>query len=162
MFKFSISTISLGCSKHHQGEVQMGKTTKNTMALRKDGKIASLRILCHCKYSMKEYSTKTHLHFNMCDSGAHHCLRYTGELTSHLCWAWLAGIGNMCRGYFNNDREEPLLTLTQYLLRSLSYHHITSHHGFSTSVWNKKQYLKIWLTHINQLITLLYHITLSY
>ena len=37
----------------------------------------------------------------ICHSGGlHHCPRYTGEVTSHLNWAWLAGSGieNMHRG----------------------------------------------------------------
>ena len=58
-----------------------------------------------------------------------------GNLTSHLCWAWSAGSENMHNGYLNNDRQEPSLTLKQYLLTSyhqiiITSHQITSHHGF--------------------------------
>ena len=38
----------------------------------------------------------------LCDSGSHHCPRYTGELTSHLCWAWLAGYLGYAQGLNNN------------------------------------------------------------
>ena len=33
-----------------------------------------------------------------CDSGSHGCLGYTGELTSHLCWAWVAGYWEHAQG----------------------------------------------------------------
>ena len=59
------STISLGCSKHTLGRHRWG-TIKNIIALRKYGQIASPSTLCHCRYSMSEYTTKIHLFFNMC------------------------------------------------------------------------------------------------
>ena len=33
------------------------------------------------------------------DSGKHHCPRYTRELTSHHCWAWLAGYWEHAQGF---------------------------------------------------------------
>ena len=89
------------------------------------------------------FSPLQHVYHCHCDSGSHHCPRYTGELTSHLCWAWLVGYWEHAQGLLDNNREEPLLELTQYLLissSSSSSHHITSHqlhrrlHRFSTSV----------------------------
>ena len=65
----------------------------------------------------------------LCDSASHHCSRYTGELTSHLCWAWLAGYWEQVQGLISN-REEPLLTLVQYLLRS-SQEGTTSSHNIT-------------------------------
>ena len=48
-----------------QGGADGKETTKNTIALRNNGKIASLCFLCHCKYRMKEYTMKLHLYFNV-------------------------------------------------------------------------------------------------
>ena len=70
---------------------------------------------------------RPHIGCQKCDSGSHHCPRYTGELTSHLCWAWLAGYWEHMQGLINN-REEPLLTLVQYLLRSSQEDTTSSHH----------------------------------
>ena len=55
------STVGLGMHKTHPGEAQMVQITKETLALRNCGKIASLSTLCHCKYSMKEYTMRIHL-----------------------------------------------------------------------------------------------------
>ena len=89
----------------------------------------------------------------MCDSGSHHCPRYTGELPSHLCWAWLARYWEQAQGLINN-REDPLPTLVQYLLRSSQEDTISSYHIIPATqqvnmvfppVCHKKQYHEIWL-----------------
>ena len=54
-----------GCSKHLQGRHRWGKQLNNTIELRNNCKIDSPSILCHCKYYMKEHTTKICLPFNM-------------------------------------------------------------------------------------------------
>ena len=41
---------------------------------------------------------KPHIGHQKCDSGSLHCPRYSGELASHLCWAWLAGCWEHVQG----------------------------------------------------------------
>ena len=88
-----------------------------------------------------------------------------GNLTSHLCWAWSAGSENMHRGYFNHDREEPLLTLNNiylhHIIRSAS-HHISS--WSFTPLYKINSIFKTWLIHIfiSYYITSLYHIKSLY
>ena len=60
-----LSAIALGVLKIHPREAQMRKTTKQALALGIYNKTASPSILCYCKYSMKEYTIKIHLYFNM-------------------------------------------------------------------------------------------------
>ena len=45
---------------------------------------------------IRNFSEMTEL--NLFDSGSNCCPRYTGELTSHFCWAWLAGCWEHVQG----------------------------------------------------------------
>ena len=59
-------SISLEIPKTHPRGVTNGTNNyKNTMALSNDKKIVPLSILCQCKHSIKEYTAKMHLYFNV-------------------------------------------------------------------------------------------------
>ena len=57
---------ALGCIKHTPGWPHIVLTIKKILlALMKYNKMEYLCILYQCKYSIKEYTTKIHLYFNM-------------------------------------------------------------------------------------------------
>ena len=54
----------LRCTKHTPGD-HIHIKDKKPITTQEILKYAYPSILCHCKYSMKEYTTKTYLYFNM-------------------------------------------------------------------------------------------------